>query len=125
VKIYCDGWAVNDGGPDSPCGYVITGEGVNYKYQTKGKSNNYCELRAIAKAVDILVKHKISSAEIYTDSAVALTWINSGVKKARNKEELLVIIKFIKKNLINNPGILLKKWDTALYGEIPADPGRK
>jgi len=97
-----------------------------YKYGT----NNIGEFLAIVHALAILKKHN-SNLPIYTDSITALSWIKA--KKARTKleqipqnKELFELIQraenWLNTNTWENK---LLKWETEIWGEIPADFGRK
>jgi ribonuclease HI len=97
-----------------------------YKHGT----NNIGEFLAIVHGLAMLKKHN-SNLPIYTDSITALSWIKE--KKARTKleqtpqnQELFELIQRAEYWLNNNswPNTLLK-WETEIWGEIPADFGRK
>jgi ribonuclease HI len=97
-----------------------------YKHGT----NNIGEFLAIVHGLAMLKKHN-SNLPIYTDSITALSWIKA--KKARTKleqtpqnQELFELIQRAEYWLNNNswPNTLLK-WETEIWGEIPADFGRK
>jgi len=94
-------------------------------------TNNVGEFLAIVHALALLKQENKSSTTIYTDSRTAISWVNR--KKAKTKltrtsqnEVLFVLIsraeKWLKDNRVTNP---LVKWETKLWGEIPADFGRK
>jgi len=90
------------------------------------------EFLAIVHALAWMNKNNITDFVIYSDCATAITWIrnkriNTGladVEKARKTYEYIVRAV----NWINNnhyePRIVLK-WKTDLWGENPADYGRK
>ena len=78
-----------------------------------------------------LCKKKESSISIYTDSATAMAWVRN--KKAKTKLELTkhnqILFELIERAerwlLSNTYSNKILKWDTAKWGEIPADYGRK
>lgn len=78
-----------------------------------------------------LMKNQQTFFPIYTDSMTALSWIKN--KKAKTKlertefnKEVFVLLQKAELWLINNPvNVALMKWPTDLWGEIPADFGRK
>jgi ribonuclease HI len=93
-------------------------------------TNNIGEFLAIVHGLALL-KQKNSELPIYTDSMTAISWIRQ--KRANTKLEKTprnVIIfdlitraeKWLKENTWKN---MLLKWETQIWGEIPADFGRK
>lgn len=96
----------------------------------KHSTNNIGEYLALVHIL-ALCKQKNLNPTIYTDSRTALSWLrNRGSKTtlARTRENadsfnlLARADVWVKNNTWNNPII---KWDTAHWGEIPADFGRK
>lgn len=93
-------------------------------------TNNIGEFLAIVHALALLKKHK-SDLPVYTDSQTALAWIRA--KKARTKlemndenKELFELIQRAEQWLnANSWHNKLIKWETEIWGEIPADFGRK
>jgi ribonuclease HI len=93
-------------------------------------TNNIGEFLAIVHALALLKKSK-SSLPIYTDSMTAITWVrnrraNTKLIKSTENEILFELIaraeKWLKENIWKNP---ILKWETPIWGEIPADFGRK
>lgn len=93
-------------------------------------TNNVGEFLAIVHALALL-NQRGSTMPIYTDSMNAIAWVRA--KKARTKLEktprnqiLFDLIqraeKWLRTNQWSNP---LLKWETQVWGEIPADFGRK
>jgi len=93
-------------------------------------TNNIGEFLAIVHGLAML-KKKNSNLPVYTDSMTAISWVRK--KKANTKLEptsrnaiLFELIeraeKWLKTNTWSNP---LLKWETQIWGEIPADFGRK
>jgi ribonuclease HI len=97
----------------------------------KDGTNNVGEFLAIVHALTWLAKHKLEMP-IYSDSENAIAWVNTGVcrtklrRTARNAP-LFVLIKSAENWLAENelPDDCIMKWDTELWGEVPADFGRK
>ncbi len=97
----------------------------------KSGTNNIGEFLAIVHAAALLNKLEDESKVIYTDSRTALSWVrkahvNTKLKRTKQNDRLFSIveraIRYLKANPIKNP---LLKWETAEWGEIPADFGRK
>lgn len=93
-------------------------------------TNNIGEFLALVHGLAFL-KEKTSDLTIYTDSKIAMSWIRQ--KKCKTKlvknnenEKLFELIKraevWLAKNTFKNS---ILKWETKLWGEIPADFGRK
>lgn len=93
-------------------------------------TNNIGEFLAIVHGLAVL-KQKGWDMPIYTDSVNAMKWVKA--KKCKTKlertpetEELFRIIEraenWLKTNTYTTPII---KWETKIWGEIPADFGRK
>lgn len=94
----------------------------------KGATNNIGEFIAIVHALAYMEKNGII-LPVYTDSNVALTWIkkkNPKINKNISKEVLLLVqraSKWLEEHDISKYKI--KKWNTRILGENPADFGRK
>ena len=97
----------------------------------QGGTNNIGEFLALVHGLAWLKNHKdlkMHNLPIYSDSRIAMGWIKA--KKCRTKStksaELNQLIKraenWLQNNQFNNPII---KWETKVWGEIPADFGRK
>jgi ribonuclease HI len=106
-----------------------TGEQLFYKKFPLG-TNNIGEFLAIVHALALTEKQGISTP-IYSDSATAIGWVKKkrcNTKLVLNKqtEELLGLVsraeQWLREHTWRNP---LLKWETAHWGEIPADFGRK
>ncbi len=93
-------------------------------------TNNIGEFLAIVHAL-ALMKQKGFEMPIYSDSVNAINWVKQ--KKCKTKltreprtEELFQMIERAEKWLQNNSfRVPVIKWETKLWGEIPADFGRK
>lgn len=91
---------------------------------------NLGEFLALVHGLAFLKKHN-SKLPIYTDSITAMKWvrvkkINTKLERNSKNEELFKLvdrgIEWLKTNDYTNPII---KWETSVWGEIPADFGRK
>ena len=109
--------------------YVGNGTQIFHFGPTYG-TNNIGEFLAIVHALALLAQ-KNSDLPIYSDSVNALSWVRQ--KKCKTKlpheartEELFKLIEraelWLKTHTYTNR---LMKWETAQWGEIPADFGRK
>ena len=93
-------------------------------------NNNTGEFLALVHALAWLKKQK-SDFIVYSDSGTAMAWVGGG--KARTKLErtpknkkVFELLARAEKWLAENPKRNeVRKWDTRLWGEIPADFGRK
>ena len=93
-------------------------------------TNNIGEFLALVHGIAILEK-KSDKKIIYSDSITAMSWVRkkhcqTKLKRNEKNEEVFVLveraIKWLKQN---NYSVIIKKWDTKNWGEIPADFGRK
>lgn len=109
--------------------YLATGEEIFHFGPIMG-TNNIGEFLAIVHGLALLAKQN-SLIPIYSDSRNALLWIKQ--KKCKTKldhttetAEVFAMIeraeRWLQNNTYKNP---LIKWETAEWGEIPADFGRK
>ena len=94
-------------------------------------TNNIGEFLAIVHALTWQDKHNMH-VPIYSDSENAIVWVNTGVCKTRLKHSrknavLFALIHSAENWLAENelPEDKILKWDTKLWGENPADFGRK
>lgn len=93
-------------------------------------TNNLGEFLALVHALAFL-KKKNSDMPVYSDSRTAISWVNkksTGTKLQRNQrnEILFTVVEKALEWLKNNdyPNQILK-WETEIWGENPADFGRK
>ena len=93
-------------------------------------TNNIGEFLAIVHAL-ALMKQKSVNMPVYSDSLNAITWVRRKQCKTRLEQTfenapIFDLIsraeKWLHNNTYSNPVL---KWDTASWGEIPADFGRK
>ncbi|MDY6325828.1 MAG: ribonuclease H family protein [Bacteroidales bacterium] len=96
----------------------------------KKATNNVGEFLAIVHGLSLLKKHNID-IPIYTDSMTALSWVrkkrhNSVILPTAENENVINLLENAVKWLENNTySTKIYKWNTPLWGEIPADFGRK
>lgn len=109
--------------------YLLTEQQIFHFGPVHG-TNNIGEFLAIVHALAFM-KQKGVKMPIYSDSRTAMSWVKQ--KKCKTKlertpktEELFQMIeraeKWLKENRVTIP---ILKWETELWGEIPADFGRK
>ncbi|NDP20181.1 MAG: ribonuclease H [Paludibacter sp.] len=110
--------------------YTKTGEEIFHQGPFKQGTNNVGEFLALVHGLAFL-KQKNSSLPLYTDSKTALAWVK--LKKTRTRLEknannalLFDLVERAETWLQNNEvSTLILKWETTVWGEIPADFGRK
>ncbi len=111
--------------------YVADGSEIFHKAFPLG-TNNIGEFLAIVHALALAKKMGKESLPIYTDSNLAIGWIQKGQCRTKlpQTEETKTLFQTIRRaetwlaqnNDWKNP---LLKWETDRWGEIPADFGRK
>jgi len=93
-------------------------------------TNNIGEFLALILGLAYLKKHNLPWA-LYTDSVTAIAWVRNKKCKTKlqctpqNQELFRMILKgeqWLRENTWTTP---IYKWETTLWGEIPADFGRK
>ncbi len=110
--------------------YTKTGEQIFHQGPFECGTNNIGEFLALVHGLAFLKQQK-SPMPIYTDSRTALAWVRN--KKAKTELErndknavLFDLIERAEKWLQNNSYTTqIIKWETTVWGEIPADFGRK
>ena len=94
-------------------------------------TNNVGEFLAIVHALSWMAKNK-SQLPVYSDSENGISWVYTGkcrtkLKRTARNAPLFVMIRsaenWLAENELEDDAVL--KWDTSLWGEIPADFGRK
>jgi len=108
-----------------------TGEEIFHAGPYTQGTNNVGEFLAIVHALTWESKHN-SHVSIYSDSENAISWVVTGVCKTNLKHTpknalLFALIRSAENWLAENelPEDKILKWDTKLWGENPADFGRK
>ena len=93
-------------------------------------TNNVGEFLAIVHGLAFL-KERNSDRILYTDSRTAMSWVrkkscNTKLKETAHNKNLFDLVRraleWLKNNEYNTPVV---KWETKVWGEIPADFGRK
>lgn len=109
--------------------YLRTGQEVFHFGPVYG-TNNIGEFLAIVHALALLKQRNLSMT-VYTDSRNAMLWVKKKACKTKlirdeRTEELFQLIEraeqWLRTNTYKSP---LLKWETARWGEVPADFGRK
>jgi ribonuclease HI len=94
-------------------------------------TNNVGEFLAVVHALTWLVKHK-KKLPVYSDSENAISWVYTGkcrtqLKHTARNAPIFMLIKsaenWLAENELRDDAVL--KWDSGLWGENPADFGRK
>ena len=93
-------------------------------------TNNIGEFLALVLGLAYLKKYNLPWT-LYTDSVTALAWVRE--KKCKSKltwnnenQELFFMVRKAEEWLRSNTwNTEIRKWETTLWGEIPADFGRK
>jgi len=110
--------------------YTRTGEEMFRQGPFKEGTNNIGEFLALVHGLAFL-KQKNSPLPIYTDSITALAWVKAKKAKTKlEKNEINAVLfdlvsraeTWLKQNEYTT---IIKKWETPVWGEIPADFGRK
>jgi len=110
--------------------YTRTGQQLFHKKFQLG-TNNIGEFLGIVHALAFLQKEGQPPLTIYSDSENAIKWVRqkkckTTLKPSAATAELFEVIRraeqWLETNRYDNP---ILKWNTAAWGEIPADFGRK
>jgi ribonuclease HI len=108
-----------------------TKELIFHKGPFEYSTNNIGEFLALVHALAYLKQQGKEDVTIYTDSKTAIAWVrNRAIKSTldrnhKNEASFELVdraIVWLKNNTFNNP---IVKWETEVWGEIPADFGRK
>jgi ribonuclease HI len=110
--------------------YTRTGEEIFRQGPFKDGTNNVGEFLALVHGLAFL-KQKNSPLPVYTDSKTAMAWVRA--KKAKtlleknNSNAVLFDMVARAENWLKNNeySTQILKWETTVWGEIPADFGRK
>lgn len=96
----------------------------------KNATNNIGEFLALVHGIAMMENQKKKKI-IYSDSITAISWVNkkkcqTKLKRNQENKDVFILMErailWLKKN---NFSVKIKKWETKLWGEIPADFGRK
>ncbi len=108
-----------------------TKELIFHKGPFEYSTNNIGEFLALVHALAFLKQQGKDDVAIYTDSKTAITWVrNKAIKSTlernhKNEDSFELVdraVLWLQNNTYKNPII---KWETEVWGEIPADFGRK
>jgi ribonuclease HI len=108
--------------------FYPSGKVLFHKGPFEGASNNIGEFLAIVHALSYMKKSGLYFP-VYSDSLTAIAWvrkkmINTKIDMSPKVTEITQkAVKWLHKNSIENYQI--RKWETSVWGEIPADFGRK
>lgn len=87
---------------------------------------NIGEFLGVIEAAKYIIEHRYSPAIIYTDSMTTLTWFREKRTASRKKNAAINKAEvFLKAMTSEIDKIQVLHWDTAAWGEIPADFGEK
>lgn len=130
--IAVDGACAKNPGPMEYRGVAVaTGEEIFHIGPLEGGTNNIGEYLALIHAAALFAKRGDHSTPIYSDSRTALAWLRRGhsnttVKPTAENARVIDLLhradNWLAHNRVINPVL---KWNTELWGEIPADFGRK
>lgn len=127
VDAACSG---NPGSMEYRGVYVATGQEIFRIGPYKQGTNNIGEFLALVHGLALL-KQKGSLLPIYSDSVNAIKWVRqkkakTQLERTQQNEAIFDLIARAEKWLNENQySTTILKWDTANWGEIPADFGRK
>ena len=128
VDAACSG---NPGDMEYQGVYVASGQQLFHIGPLEEGTNNIGEFLALVHALAMLKHQNKPNLPIYSDSYNAQLWVKKGkcntklAQTPRNKKIFELIDRaeaWLATNKITNPII---KWETEVWGEIPADFGRK
>ncbi len=109
---------------------TATGRELFHQGPFENGTNNIGEFLALVHGLAMLKQHN-SDLPIYSDSATAIVWVQAKKCKTKliktSKNEILFDLiaraeKWLTENIYTNK---ILKWKTEMWGEIPADFGRK
>ncbi|MCH5181566.1 MAG: ribonuclease H family protein [Prevotellaceae bacterium] len=128
VDAACSG---NPGPMEYRCVDMATGRSLFHVGPLRG-TNNIGEFLALVHALALIRREGLTGMTVYSDSRNALLWLKA--RKCRTKlpetaatAEVHELIRRAERWLAANrwDDVRIEKWHTDLWGEIPADFGRK
>lgn len=128
VDAACSG---NPGDMEYRCVDTQTKEQIFHQGPFKEGTNNIGEFLGLVHALALLKRNSRDELTIYTDSLTAIAWVRNKkakttLKETKRNELIFELIDraetWLKENHFNNK---ILKWETEIWGEIPADFGRK
>lgn len=89
IIIFTDGSSVNNGSPDSKCGWGVLlsyhGKTVTKSGYRIGRTNNYMEMWAVLEALKSVTNKEIP-VELFSDSKYVIETMNGNYKVGANEE---------------------------------------
>lgn len=89
ITVYTDGSALNNGSPDSGCGWacklIYKGYEIMKSGGDKGKTNNVMEMTAVLQAMKCITDKSIL-VEVFSDSKYVVETLNGNYKIKKNVE---------------------------------------
>lgn len=110
---------------------VATGRELFHVGPLSGGTNNIAEYLALIHALALLDKHGDHTTPVYSDSRTALSWLRNRHSKttltptADNSTVFSLLERADRWIATHSPANPVLKWQTEVWGEIPADFGRK
>ncbi|MDR2824165.1 MAG: ribonuclease H [Prevotellaceae bacterium] len=104
---------------------------VIFNYKLDEATNNIGEFLGIVHTLALFKNHGRSLNVIYTDSKTALAWVRNKKAKTtfartnKNAKTFEILARALNWLKTNSYDTKILKWNTAEWGEIPADYGRK
>lgn len=87
ITVYTDGSALNNGSPDSGCGWacklIYRGRELMKSGGDKGKTNNQMEMRAVFETM-LAITNKSIPVEIFSDSKYVVETLKGNYKIKKN-----------------------------------------
>ncbi len=111
--------------------YIKTGQELFRVGPFQDGTNNIGEFLALVHVLAFLKKKGNDTMPIYSDSVNAMLWVkkkkcNTKLERTGRNDQIFELIQraefWLKNNTWKNP---VYKWETKIWGEIPADFGRK
>lgn len=104
---------------------LSTGEIIFYKDLGK-KTINIGEFLAVVEACKWINEHDYKPRRIFTDSTTAMAWFKNKAAQSKKRDKQLDIgLIYLRGAHAWIDDIEVLHWDNKLYGETPADFGRK
>jgi len=122
--------AGNPGRGEYQCVDIETKEVIFSSSKFEYTTNNLMEFFALVEVIKYRIENNIKKP-IYTDSRVAMAWVGkkktkTSLKRVEENFDTFALIEKHEEYLRSIKGhIKIEKWHTSVWGEIPADFGRK
>ena len=130
--IAVDGACSKNPGPMEYRGvHIGSGQEIFHVGPLDGGTNNIGEYLALVHALALLKQRGDNVTPVYSDSRTAQAWLRVGHSRtniqpnARNARVMELLRRADAWLAANRPANPVRKWQTDLWGEIPADFGRK